>query len=189
MKIKIAQFLSILGHPLLLFPFLILIFNLNDTQNTFSHTLTLIYGIFFLVLIAWVYIGKRRGKYTDLDVSNKKERKSLYIFAIPLMLLVLVFLFYTNQPNYICISFSLATLMLIVSFGINFLIKISMHVSINIYLALAIIHVNLKLGSVLIVFTLLVLWSRLVLKRHTPKEVVTGLIIGSLFGATLLLIS
>ncbi|MGJ8734719.1 MAG: hypothetical protein ACSHW4_16305, partial [Cellulophaga sp.] len=107
----------------------------------------------------------------------------------PLMLIVLAFLLYTNQPSYICTSFSLATLMLIVSFGINFFIKISMHVSINIYLALAIIHVNLILGSTLIVFTLLVLWSRLVLKRHTPKEVVTGLIIGSLFGATLLLIS
>ncbi|ADY30675.1 phosphatase PAP2 family protein [Cellulophaga lytica] len=189
MKIKIAQFISVLGHPLLLFPFLILIFNLNDKETVFSHTLSLIYGIFFLVLIAWVYIGKRRGKYTDLDVSNKRERRSLYIFALPLMVLVLFFLFYTKQPVYICTSFSIATLMLLASFGINFLIKISMHVAINIYLALAIIFVNRRLGVVLILFTFLVMWSRLVLKRHTPKEVVTGLIIGSLFGLTLVLIS
>ncbi|MCL5244546.1 hypothetical protein M4I21_01920 [Cellulophaga sp. 20_2_10] len=189
MKIKIAQFLSVIGHPLLLFPFLILFFNLREEQVLFSNTLAMVLGLFFFILIAWVYIGKRRGKYTDLDVSNKKQRKSLYVFTIPVMVLTLFFLIYTNQPKYIVTSFALATLLLLVSFGINFYIKVSMHVAINMYLALAISKVSLELGIVLALFTVVVLWSRLVLERHTPKEVVLGLVVGSLFGTSLLLIS
>ncbi|WP_435313313.1 hypothetical protein [Cellulophaga fucicola] len=188
MKIKIAQFLSIIGHPLLLFFFLILFFNLGQEKAAFSNTLSIVFGLFSLVLISWVYIGKRRGKYTDLDVSNKKQRKSLYIFVIPLMVLTLIFLMYTNQPKHIVTSFGLATLLLLVSFCINFYIKVSMHVAINIYLALAISKVNLELGVLLGAFTIVVLWSRLVLKRHTPKEVVLGFVVGFIFGTALLFV-
>jgi len=48
----------------------------------------------------------------------------------------------------------------------------------NIYLAFLVMTVNYKIGIVILLLTGLIGWSRIVLGRHSIKEVVFGAVIG-----------
>jgi membrane-associated phospholipid phosphatase len=125
-----------------------------------------------------MYLKSRNGSYTNFDVSDRTQRKSLFRFAIPLLFIVTVVLFATHQSKNLCISVLFALILLIVSQVINLYVKSSLHVSFNIYLSALVFTVNYKIGIVALLFTGLLMWSRVKLERHTIKEVVFGLVIG-----------
>src|ERR1035437_9867325 len=129
-------------------------------------------------MILWMYLKAKNGTYTNFDVSNKTQRKSLFLFAVPLLIVVTVILFVTHQSKNLCISVLFALILLVISQIVNFFIKSSLHVSFNIYLASLIFTQNYKIGIVVLLYTALISWSRVKLGRHTLKEVLVGLFIG-----------
>jgi membrane-associated phospholipid phosphatase len=63
---------------------------------------------------------------------------------------------------------------------VNFRIKSSMHVSLNIYLSFLIMTVNYPVGIIVLLLTAPIGWSRVALGRHSLKEVLSGTVIGLL---------
>jgi membrane-associated phospholipid phosphatase len=184
---KIANIISIIGHPLLTIPiFILIVMSGFESFPKASLIAFLIVGCVFIPVILRMYIKSKNGTYTNFDVSDRTQRKSLFLFAIPLLLVVTVILFATNQSRTLCISVLFALILLIVSQVTNFYIKSSLHVSLNIYLSSLIFTVNYKIGIAVLLFTVLIGWSRVQLGRHTKKEVLFGLIIGVLISLIML---
>jgi len=184
---KIANFISITGHPLLTIPVFILIVMFgSEVASNASLISFLIIGCVFIPMILWMYLKAKNGTYTNFDVSNKTQRKSLFLFAVPLLIVVTVILFVTHQSKNLCVSVLFALILLVISQIVNFFIKSSLHVSFNIYLASLIFTQNYKIGIVVLLYTGLISWSRVKLGRHTLKEVIVGLFIGIVISVIML---
>jgi len=65
---------------------------------------------------------------------------------------------------------------------VNLRIKSSLHVSMTIYLAFLIMPLNYIAGIIVLLLSVLIGWSRIVLGRHTLKEVLWGGGIGLTIG-------
>jgi len=187
MKTKLAKIISTAGHPLLTIPLFIIIvlFSNNDIKSAAFLTF-LIVGCIFVPLIAWMYLKSKNGSYTNFDVSDKKQRRSLFIFAIPFLVVVTIVLYLTHQAEKTCISVLFATLLVIISQLVNFFIKSSLHVSLSLYLAFLAMPISPVFGFSMIFLSILIGWSRVVLKRHSVKEVLVGAIIGLTVGSMML---
>ena len=75
------------------------------------------------------------------------------------------------------------------SFLSNFMIKSSLHTSLNCYLAGSVFIIDKGLGLALFILTLAVAWSRIILKRHTKGEVAMGFLIGFIAIFTLMIVA
>jgi membrane-associated phospholipid phosphatase len=176
---KIAGFISIIGHPLLTIPLFIIIVMFGYEVLSKAVLISfLIIGCVFIPVIGLMYLKSRKGTFTNFDVSDQTQRRSLFLFVIPLLLIVTLILFMTHQSGNLCLSVLFALILLIVSYAINFLIKSSLHASLNIYLTSLIFTQNTTIGIVVLLFTLLISWSRVELGRHSVKEVIMGLLTG-----------
>jgi membrane-associated phospholipid phosphatase len=184
---KIANFISIIGHPLLTIPVFIMIVMFGSEPFSKASLISfLIIGCVFIPVILRMYIKSKNGSYTNFDVSNKTQRKSLFLFVVPLLIIVTVVLFATHQSKNLCISVLCALILVVVSQIINFFVKSSLHVSLNIYLSALIFTLNYKIGIVVLLYTGLLCWSRVKLGRHTIKEVIFGLTIGIIISVIML---
>jgi len=184
---KIATYISTLGHPLLTIPlFIVIVLFGNEDSSRAAPISFLIIGCVFIPVTIRLYIKSRNGSYTNFDVSDKIQRRSLYLFVVPLLLIVTIILFATNQSRNLCLGVLFALLLLILSQAINYFVKSSLHVSLNIYLTALIFTVNFKAGVAALLFTALISWSRVKLGRHSVKEVLFGLLIGTIISLILL---
>lgn len=188
MRKRIAQFISTIGHPLISIPTFVLIvmFSFEKTEKASFVSFLIIGGVIFPMVI-WMLIQTRQGKYSNFDVSVRNERKSLFVFTLPLLAIVTIILFATHQSKSLCLSVFFAFLLALVSHLVNFYIKSSLHVSLTIYLAAMVFPLNNILGIILFLFSILIGWSRIELKRHTRIEVVVGGIIGAVISISMLL--
>jgi membrane-associated phospholipid phosphatase len=187
MKEKLAKIISIIGHPFLtisLFVFVVLF--LNSNAKSASFLTFLIIGCIVTPLVVSMSLKTKKGIYTNFDVSDRKERYSLFSFALPLLFIVTTIVFLTKQPRNICLSLLFASIIVIVSWVVNFFIKSSLHVSLTLFLGFLAIPINTVLGIFFLALSFPVGWSRIILKRHTIKEVITGAAIGLIIGYIML---
>ncbi len=188
-KSKIANGISILGNPLITLPVIsgLVFIEIGGIEFGFS-AMGLIFIMMVLPVISWIVVMQRSGRYSNFDVSDKGQRVSFYYVLIPILLLSSLILYLYNQPDYFYRGVLIASFLMAVCYLINFISKISLHVSLNAYLAISIILFNAFLSFFVLTLTLLVGWSRVYLKRHSKSEVILGLMAGIMAGATFLYI-
>jgi len=182
-KQKIAAYISLMAHPLITISIFILV--VMFSYEEFNKALFISFLLVGCVIVPSTirnYIKTKNGEYTNFDVSVKKQRNSMYLFAITLLVIINCILFFTKQSEDLFLGALFALFLLIVSYLVNFSIKCSGHVSLTIYLAFLIMPINLTIGIIVLLFSGPIGWSRVELKRHTPKEVYTGAIIGFTIG-------
>jgi hypothetical protein len=187
-KTKIAKFISIFGHPLLTIPVFVMItlFNFESVEKA-SWISALIIGGVFIPLIARMYRGEKRGEYTNFDVSDQTQRQSWYKFVVPLLVVVTAVVFVTKQGSILCFGVLFSTCLLITAQLINYFIKSSLHISLNTFLFFMIFRMNIYIAILFLLFILLIVWARLILKRHTAAELLTGILIGLFWGEMFLI--
>ncbi len=179
----IAKYISFCGHPLLTIPLFVTI-SMFATENIRKAALVtfLIVGCIFVPLFIWLYVKSKNGTTTNFDVSDRKQRKSLFVFILPVLMLVTIILYNTGQSKTVCLSVFFGLVITFVSQLVNLRIKSSLHVSMTIYLAFLIMPLNHIAGIVVLLLSALIGWSRIVLGRHTLKEVLWGGGIGLTIG-------
>ena len=180
---KNANFISVLGHPLLsisLFSILSL-FNFESIEKA-SLISALIICVVIIPTTIKMYRGKKDGVYTNFDVSDKLERQSWYKYVLTLLFIVTLILFLTQQSLTLRLSVLFFFLLLLTSQIVNNFIKSSLHVSFNIFIAFLILPMNSIVALLLFLFVPIIAWSRLKLKRHTRKEIIVGASIGLFWG-------
>lgn len=176
LRIHIARQISTILSPVVIsLPLVVLVAHYH-TSNMLT---TFIYAglvLFFLSIgpMAYILIGVHLGKFTDVDVSQRTQRTGPFLFGLISAIAGLCTLVLTRGPK------SLETLLVItivsgaVMMITTFWWKISIHAS---SLAGAVTILVILYGTlVLPAFLLLVPlgWSRVVLRRHTVAQVITG---------------
>ncbi len=183
LKENLAKSISAVGNPLLLAPIII---GWSEYKKAGADSVLDVFvpllGIIALPTALWVFIKKSKGQYSNYDVSNRKQRVTLYVFMAPLMLAATIYVNYMQFPPDITVGFTVATCLLIVAFVINFFIKSSMHAAIGFYLSIALFALTGIGAGFMLLFSGLISWSRWYLKRHTISEIVMGCFLGLLSG-------
>lgn len=184
---KVAKVISILGHPFLTIPIytLAITFSVCEIKDALFISFIIV-GCFFVPVILWNFINTKRGKYTNFDVSDQKERGSMYVFVIPILTAVLFIFYLSHQSNSLILTILFALILTVVSYLINFKIKCSGHISLTIFLSFIVLPKNLNAAFILLICALIIGWSRIALKRHTFIEVLAGMIIGLVIGLSML---
>ena len=172
--IRFSKFISNLFNPLvsILVYYLYISYLRYSFAEAIEHFLPLVL-ILMLPIMAWIFWNVRKGNYNNMDVSDRRKRNSLYIVIVGLMLLYLIInkLFLQHSINVEILFLLLLLVLMQVS---NFFIKSSMHTALNLYTAVLFFAVDPIIGMIWLLITVLVGISRVIVGRHSVKEVLMG---------------
>lgn len=180
---RIAKTVSVIGHPLLTLPlfFMGIAFQQLPPKSATLASILLIGGI-IMPVIGYTYWNVKRGKYTNFDLSNRVQRSGFYPILLSLVGLFVLFLSTIDQFQGMRYGAFCFFSLLISSYVINFVIKVSLHTSISFFLACTLYSFNQPLGNLMSVFSVVVAISRFVLNRHTVTEILLGSVLGLMAG-------
>ncbi len=178
----LAEIVSLLFHPvlfILLMPFIVIYKKTQDGMYALKWEMFSI--VFLFAVLAYFIWEKRKGAFSDFDISKREERKKFYIF-----LLFLTCLYLLVPLLYKGLVFPMTVISFGIIFGIalfaclNYFIKASVHMGVACAYVITITAFYGINGFLLTFYILpLIIWSRLLLKRHTVKEIITGGVLGS----------
>jgi membrane-associated phospholipid phosphatase len=175
----IASAISTIIHPLL-FPLLVVAVVSYARQQDIQITAMLVFATIALTSLpvaALVWIQVKRGAWSDLDVSKREQRYTLYPFS--LACLIAVAFMYAKMGAIYAIWCVLA---LVIANTVNSIInltwKISAHATTAAACAALLWLLAPNWGPIAALSVISVSWSRVVLRRHTPGQVIAGTIVG-----------
>lgn len=170
---KISRIISDFFNPLLsLFIFFVymsfLKYSLKEAILSFLPILIIVIA----PVIIWLVWNVKTGRYTNMDVSNRVQRKTLYIFIAVCVVSYIAYHYFRNgQIDFVMLFILILLFALQIS---NYFIKSSMHTAFNIFVAALFFALNTTMGIIWLGIAILVGITRIILKRHTPKEVFMG---------------
>lgn len=174
--IGISKFISNFFNPL---TSLLIYYVWFSVQNYTLKEATQIFLPILLITIipisGWIFWNVKKGNYSNMDVSNRNERKSLYFFIAAAIIAYLFFDYFKNG-NIDLVMIFLLILLLVMQLS-NYFIKSSMHTAFNVFVAALFFAKSPVLGIFWLGIAVLVGITRIILKRHTVKEVFMGAII------------
>jgi len=179
----LAQFVSLALGPLTILILMPIIIVYRQTGNLGYSLEWEIFSLFFIFLgLAFFLVGRARGIYSDFDISKRQERERFYLVT-----LILTFVYFISTALIKGFFFHLTAIILssfliVLAFTVaNSFIKASIHLGIVCAFVFA---MGLFYGPTVFIplFFLIPLmaWSRLDLKKHTPKELLVGGLLGTL---------
>lgn len=185
--IPIARVISFLFHPIVFFlimPFLVVY---KQTGNSPYALKWQFFSLFFVILgILLLLVGRWRKIFSDFDLSQKNERTKFYfvmwLLAFSYLLIALLF---KGMFFYLSLMASGIVFGIVLLAVVNHYVKASIHVAVACAFAITVFILFRNETPVSVFFIIPFMgWSRLVLKRHTIHEIISGGIIGT--GITLL---
>ncbi len=177
--VALSKFISNFFNP---FTSLILYFVYFSYKNyTLSDSLYRFLPILLIIVLPsslWIFWNVKKGSYQNMDVSNRIQRKSLYIFINIAIIIYLLYDYFVKEAFDI-MMFYLLILLFIMQLS-NYFIKSSMHTALNFFVAALFFSQNFWFGIIWFGISILVGISRIIVKRHTPKEVLMGFLVSTL---------
>lgn len=186
MKVKIAVLVSFLFNPLFLsflVPFLIVY---RYTGSGFTALKWLLFSsIFAIMATSYLFYGRIRGYFSDLDISKREERPRYYKILLFLAILYLAISLLLKGYFFPISIFSFGSALAIISYLlVNRYIKASGHVGVA---SAFVILIGVLYGRNVFIATVWILpllaWSRITLKKHTMREVLAGAALGLVVSA------
>ncbi|MEC3876183.1 phosphatase PAP2 family protein [Chryseobacterium salviniae] len=170
---KISRIVSDFFNPLIS----LIIFFIYMSIKNYALKDSLLYFLpvvlmIILPVIIWLVWNVKTGRYTNMDVSNRNQRKSLYFFIAACVISYLAFNYFKN--GYIDLVMLFILILLFAMQISNYYIKSSMHTAFNIFVAALFFAMDTGFGLMWLAIAALVGLTRVILKRHTPKEVFMG---------------
>jgi len=184
---RTAKFFSAIGNPLVTSALMIgaACFRFLDRPHGIG-----LMGALVLCVIApitwWNFRGVQTGRYSDFDVSQRQDRKTMYPIVVLLPLIGSGVLWATHQPKALCGGMLAVSLMALVASFVNRWIKVSLHAAFSFFFAVGSAALSWTWVAPLSIFAVLVAVSRLLIGRHVRRELVLGAFLGSSTGVLLL---
>jgi hypothetical protein len=183
MKHPIARFFTVLGHPLILGTlYVVLMAKASLPPKTALLFSLLVVGLIAIPITVHNLLKLKRRAYTNFDVSDQKQRKGFYPFALGLFLVLLSVFYFLKFPISVIYNTGNFVLMLVFMALLNFKIKASLHAAIAFYAGISIFSLSGLVGIIVLVLAMATTWSRWELKKHSQLELLFGSTIGMLFG-------
>lgn len=182
-NVQVARLISSIFHPFIIAIVSLAITAINSTNYNFMvafYWISLVSLPLIIFPVCLLLFFKITNRIEDFDLSNRNQRHKLYPVALFLIFFVLILLWFLNAPKGI---FSLI-LALISIFIVNFLInrssKISIHTSAIVgFSTLLFIYYGFLVGIIGLLISIIVMWSRIVLKKHTLLQVLSAALVSS----------
>ena len=177
----LARWVSVIIHPIA-FPLLTLGIVTYIATSSFVETsrwLLLAIALTSLPVAVLVGIQVLRGRWTDLDVSVRRQRYALYPFGLACLLALILIYAHFGAPVVAIRTMGAFAIANTIDACINFFYKVSAHAT-----GAAACATMLWLGATPIwgivasCAALLVGWSRIELGRHTRGQVLLGWFVG-----------
>nr|WP_257644136.1 phosphatase PAP2 family protein [Luteimonas salinisoli] len=127
--------------------------------------------------MGWSWRRVRTGRWAHVDASAADERRSLHRFLLPVLAAAAI-LALRATPG---VSAYLALSALIVAAAVlsSRWCKLSLHAAFAVFCALMLLRWSAWAGAAALAFATAVLWSRLALARHRPRDLFAGIAAGA----------
>jgi membrane-associated phospholipid phosphatase len=176
---KLARIISTLFVPpsftIIVFTLFAFILETESLKTVVTILVAFLFG--FAAPIILFVILRKQGKIIDLDASIKEERTTPFLISVGFYLIGLIILIFFNV-NIISIAFWFCYISnTLVTILINRHWKISAHAM---GAAGPLAAVTYSFGPIALLFSVIVLlvgWSRIQLKVHTPAQVLAGILL------------
>ncbi len=183
LALRLATLFSWIGHPLVFVT--VTVGTVVGTQLASRAATSILLALFLSVILpvgVLLFLGVRGGRWRDADVSVREERRRFYPIAIPISAVGIVATWLAGAPRYILRGGIVSFALLIAAALINLRFKLSLHALFAAFCAVILLRLNPVSGAIGIGMTILVLWSRLFLGRHTFPETMAGALLGAAGG-------
>ncbi|MDD1775243.1 MAG: PAP2 family protein [Methanobacterium sp.] len=178
LKEKMANFISTFGNAPLIAIFIFLVLNyylLTGSEFIKATVVCLFFAALLPSIIAYLWV---KNKKLEIDMPNKEDRLYPLLWIILSYLMGVVVLYLMTAPAIITLLMFCYFSNTLVVLVISLFWKISIH-SVGIAGPVAfLIYVFGYPGLIFLVLIPLIMWSRLILKRHTLNQVIAGAILG-----------
>ncbi len=170
---KVSSFISNFFNPIFSLIFYFVLYSAYN--SSLKEALVRFAGLLLLAIVpvtGWIIWNVKSGSYTNMDVSDQRQRRSLYpIITAALLLYLFVTYFQTQNVDTPVVGLLVLLLLLQAS---NYFVKSSLHTALNVYTSALMFEVKWYWGLIWLIVTFLVAISRLILQRHSVKEVLSG---------------
>lgn len=170
---KISRIISDFFNPLISLVIFFIYMSIKNyaVQDSLLYFVPVLLMILMPIII-WLVWNVKTGRYTNMDVSDRRQRKSLYFFIAGCVISYLLFNYFKNgYVDFVMLFIFILLLTMQIS---NYFIKSSMHTAFNIFVAALFFAMDTAMGILWLGIAVLVGITRVILKRHTPKEVFMG---------------
>jgi membrane-associated phospholipid phosphatase len=188
---KLAKIISLVEQPpfLSIPAFVLICMLLSEDQTTgIICSVASIFAATVLPIVNIAYFSKRYGNTDKLDVVNKEQRFIPLVVGVMGYFIGVVLLYFLNAPNLatvlmLCYALVTAAILIITPYW-----KISIHSCGVVGPSMALAVGFWPYG--LLYFLLLppVIWSRYVLQKHTPLQLLMGAVVGFVITAVLFIL-
>lgn len=181
-----ARWVSILGHPFVMVAIMVSTAAFHFSTPVRAIRILLMILLFTVVPVAGLMARQiRRGAWADVDASKPRERPILYAASAIGLLLLLGYVLFMQPESYL-IRGVLGTLAMLAVCAITTRwLKVSLHMAFGTLATATLLLLDPAIGCILLAFLPVLAWSRLVLSRHKPAEVLVGVLIGLAACATI----
>ena len=181
--IRFARFISWIGHPLVFVAASVAV--VVGTQLGLHAGLPILLALLLSTLVPTAILllsGVRSGRWSDTDVSVRKERQRFFPWAVPFSVAGVIVMYWIHAPAYIIRGGVVTLAIFLASWIANCFLKLSLHALFAFYCAMILFRVGAGWGAIALLLAILVAWSRLFLHRHTPVELIAGIALGMIGG-------
>lgn len=182
MSKKIANLLSFVFHPVIFAIIIPFLFVYKETANVAYGLKWMIFSLFFLfVTLVIFYLLRPKEFFSDFDISQKEQRHLFYSTA-----LLTAVLYFIASLLFKGILFPLSIVALGIILGLvvfdilNYYMKVSIHMAVATAYCVA-IGILFGIGPFFLFVWIIpcIAWARLVLQKHTDKELLAGMFLGA----------
>jgi membrane-associated phospholipid phosphatase len=178
-KSRIARWISIVGHP---FTFVVLLvatssWELHGGQHALRTTAIVIVAM-LIPLGLFIWNRYSLGHWETVDASAPKDRPALYTASFLLLIPIGTYFILRDHSAEMVRGLAAVAILIGILAGLNRWIKLSVHLALATFATFIILRIAPTLGVALLIFLPILGWSRLVLSRHSPVEVVGGFLLG-----------
>ncbi|KRA41897.1 phosphatase PAP2 family protein [Pseudoxanthomonas sp. Root630] len=183
MSHALARALSISGHPMLVLPLAVVVIALVQGDRGAAAWAALGFGLFATLVMGFSWWQVRRGRWTHVDASARHERGSLNRFLLVALVAGALLVAWRGTQPLFALGMAMSAAMILVAMLTARWCKLSLHMAFAVFAAWLLRELGIPWMLAALLFAAAIAWSRLALRRHTPRDLVAGALVGSAAGA------
>ena len=178
----LARMVSIVGHPLVLLSLAMFAIGARDGDTGQQRSIVIGLLVFTAAVMGYSAWQVRRHRWAHVDASHAGERLTLNRFLLLALLAATATAWLSHAPRDLILALLLSVALVLAALLTRRWCKLSLHLAVAVFSACLLWHAAWWAGLATFALAACVLWSRLALARHVPRDLVAGGLAGLLAG-------